>query len=108
MYWLGGIPVDRSNPAGVVEQVAARIREAGDMALIITPEGTRGKVKKWKTGFLRIARRSDSVLVVTSIDFGKKEISLGEVFAAGEDDLADIAFIQGEFSRVTPRNPDDY
>ena len=108
MHWLGGIPVDRSNPAGVAEQVAARIREAGDMALIITPEGTRSKVKKWKTGFLRIAQMSDSVLVVTCIDFGERVINVGEVFEAGEDACADIAYIQERFSQVRPRHPDEY
>lgn len=108
LYWLGGIPVDRSNPEGVAEQIAARIRGAGNMALIITPEGTRSKVKKWKTGFLRIARMSDSVLVITSIDFARRVINLGEVFTVGEDAFADIAYIQEKFSQVTPKNPDEY
>ena len=64
IHWLGGIPVDRTNPARVVEQVAIRIGEAGEMTM--TLEGTRGKVRKWKTGLLRIARRSDNLLVAGS------------------------------------------
>lgn len=104
MTWLGGIPVDRSNPQGVVEQVANKIRRAGDMALIITPEGTRSKVDKWKTGFLRISAMSDSVMMVTTVDFAKKVVDLGEVLTPGNDAAADIQYIKNCFARVTPKN----
>ena len=105
MFWSGGIPIDRSNPQGVAEEVADKIRQAGDMALIITPEGTRSKVGKWKTGFLRIAAMSDSVLVITTVDYANKVVDLGEVLTPGEDMAADIEFIRSRFSQVTPKNP---
>ena len=105
MLWLGGIPVDRSNPKGVAEDVAETIRQAGNMALIITPEGTRSKVGKWKTGFLRIAAMSDAVVVITAIDYANKVIDLGEVLRPGEDIAADINFIQRRFALVTPKHP---
>ena len=105
MYWLGGIPIDRSNPEGIAEGVAKRIREAGDMALIITPEGTRSKVSRLKSGFVRIARMSDSALLITTLDYSTKVINLGEVLTPGEDMDADIDYIQNCFDQVTPKNP---
>ena len=50
------------------------------------------------------------LLEVTSIGFAeaKGERSLGRVFAAGENDLTDIAFIRDKFPQVKTRNPDDY
>ncbi len=108
MYWLGGIPVDRNNPVGVARSVADRMLAADSMALIVTPEGTRGRVARWKTGFLRIAAMAQAELVVTTIDFASRTIRLGTVFNPGEDHAADIARIQAEFARVSPRNPANY
>jgi 1-acyl-sn-glycerol-3-phosphate acyltransferase len=107
MHWLGGIPIDRSNPAGVAEDVASKIRQAGDMALIITPEGTRGKVERLKSGFLRIATMSDSKLLITTLDYANKTLHLGEVLTPGEDMAADIDYIADQFAQVTPKNPDN-
>ena len=107
MSWLGGIPIDRSNPAGVAEDVASKIRQAGNMALIITPEGTRGKVERLKSGFLRIATMSDSKLLITTLDYANKTLHLGEVLTPGEDMAADIDYIADQFAQVTPKNPDN-
>ncbi|MBV1930205.1 MAG: 1-acyl-sn-glycerol-3-phosphate acyltransferase [Porticoccaceae bacterium] len=105
MYWLGGIPIDRSNPAGVAEDIAGKIRQAGDMALIITPEGTRGKVERLKSGFLRIAKMSDSKLLITTLDYANKTLHLGEVLTPGENMAANIDYIADQFAQVTPKNP---
>jgi 1-acyl-sn-glycerol-3-phosphate acyltransferase len=56
MRWLGGIPVDRSDPSRVVGDVVARIRGGETFGLVVTPEGTRGAGDYWKSGFYRIAR----------------------------------------------------
>lgn len=107
MFWLGGIPIDRSNPAGVAEEVASKIRQADNMALIITPEGTRGKVERLKSGFLRIAAMSDSQLLITTLDYASKILYLGKVLTPGEDMAADIDYIADQFSLVTPKNPNN-
>lgn len=104
MLWLGGIPIDRSNPAGVAEEVASKIRQADNMVLIITPEGTRGKVERLKSGFLRIAAMSDSKLLITTVDYASKTIHLGEVLTPGEDMAADIDYIADQFAQVTPKH----
>lgn len=108
MTWLGGIPVDRGNPAGITDDIAEKLCRAPAMALVITPEGTRRKVEKWKTGFLRIARAADCQLLPATIDFATKTIALESLIIPGEDDDADIAPIRGLFARVTPRNPHNF
>ena len=42
----------------------------------MSPEGTRSKVKEWKTGFLRIARELNTKIIPASIDFASREIYL--------------------------------
>lgn len=108
MTWLGGIPVDRGNPAGVTDAIAEKLRSAQAMALVITPEGTRSKVEKWKTGFLRIARAADCLLLPATIDFATKTIALESLIAPSEDADADIERIRGIFAEVRPRNLDNF
>ncbi len=108
MTWLGGIPVDRGNPAGITDDIAEKLCRAPAMALVITPEGTRSKVGKWKTGFLRIARAADCLLLPATIDFATKTIALEPLIAPSEDADADIERIREIFARVRPRNPDNF
>src|SRR5690606_11642900 len=56
MRALGGIPVDRKDPAGLVDELVARAEAGERFYLVVTPEGTRSAGKYWKSGFLRIAR----------------------------------------------------
>ena len=56
---LGGIPVDRNNPELLVQTIADYSKNNEGVLIVVTPEGTRKKVTKWKTGFLRIAKISN-------------------------------------------------
>src|ERR1700761_8166659 len=56
MRALGGVPIDRSAPHGVVEQAVERLQQDGRLALAVPPEGTRGHAPHWKSGFYHIAR----------------------------------------------------
>ena len=49
---LGGIPVDRDNPELLVQKIADYSKNNEGVLIVVTPEGTRKKVTKWKTGFL--------------------------------------------------------
>jgi 1-acyl-sn-glycerol-3-phosphate acyltransferase len=54
MRWLGGIPVVREAPQGLVAQAVDAIERIPKIFLAITPQGTR-KGTQWKSGFYRIA-----------------------------------------------------
>ena len=64
----GGIPVDRSQPNALVESVADHFRRHDEVLLVITPEGTRGKAKVWKSGFWRIGDALDIPVVMGFVD----------------------------------------
>ena len=54
---LNVIPVDRGNKdSQLVEQMITEFKQRDSMYLCITPEGSRKKRKKWKKGFLVIAK----------------------------------------------------
>ncbi len=108
MLWLRGIPVNRQNPEGVVEDIADKFRQANSLSLIITPEGTRGKVERMKTGFLRIAKAADCLLLVTTLDYRSKTICLGDTLRASGDMEKDVDQILCQFATVTPKHSHNF
>ncbi|MCX5758469.1 MAG: 1-acyl-sn-glycerol-3-phosphate acyltransferase, partial [Candidatus Hydrogenedentes bacterium] len=52
---LGGIPIKRCAPQGIVKQMVQVIRDSDRINVIVTPEGTRTNLEYWKLGFYRIA-----------------------------------------------------
>ena len=53
--WTGCIPVDRAKSNDLVAQMARAFAAEDRLMLAIPPEGTRGRVEKWKSGFYHIA-----------------------------------------------------
>lgn len=102
---LGGYPVDRSKSTGITEQVVAYFNTIPDFCIAITPEGTRKHVTQWKTGFWRIAKQAGVPMILTSFDYGRKEITFREPFFAGDDMEADIAWMMDYFKAFQGRNP---
>jgi 1-acyl-sn-glycerol-3-phosphate acyltransferase len=73
---LGGIAVDRSQPGGIVRQVTEAFDAADEMILVIAPEGTRKAVAHWKSGFLTMALEARVPVVLGSVDFSRREVTL--------------------------------
>lgn len=83
--WLGGIPTDRGKSANIVEQAAEYYQTHDTVWVGITPEGTRSKVKKWKTGFARIAHAANVPILLVGIDAENKHIVLEQVLEPRAD-----------------------
>jgi 1-acyl-sn-glycerol-3-phosphate acyltransferase len=73
----GGIPVDRSKPGGLVEQVVDAIDRSERMILVLAPEGTRKAAPFWKSGFLHIAASARIPILLAYIDFPTKRAGMG-------------------------------
>ena len=104
MRLLGGIPVDRSQPgSGVVEEMGDRMRSADRLLLALAPEGTRSSVKKWKTGFHRIALLGGVPIAPVTLDYGRREIRFGMPVMPSEDLESDVKELQRFFDRSQGR-----
>ncbi|RZJ24733.1 MAG: hypothetical protein EOO54_08535, partial [Haliea sp.] len=95
LRWMGGMPVDRSSPASVTEQVAsamARARDAGRYYwLTLTPEGTRGRTEGLRSGFYRIALEANVPLGLVRLDYARREITVVDFIKLSGDLEADMA-----------------
>lgn len=73
---LGGVPVDRSRPGGVVAQVAEEFARSERLVLVVAPEGSRQWVPHWRTGFLQMAIAADVPVVPGVLDFAGRQVTL--------------------------------
>jgi 1-acyl-sn-glycerol-3-phosphate acyltransferase len=108
MRWLGGVPVDRSNAAGFVEETARVLREAERMTLVVAPEGTRRFTDRWKSGFYRIAVAAGVPIVLVGFDYPRKVVVFGPVIEPTGDYERDLPRIQSHFNPGMALKPKNY
>lgn len=106
LRWLGGIPVDRQAPRGIVEQIVDRYNTLDQFIVVITPEGTRKRVEKWKTGFYRIALGANVPIVLGYADYAQRTIGAGPILIPSGDLESDLAQIQAFYRTIIPRHPE--
>lgn len=103
---LGGIPVDRAKSVNMVDQMIAEFNARDTFMLTIAPEGTRGKVREWKTGFYHIAVGAGVPLVCGLMDYKKKRGGLGPAIWPTGDYEKDMAKVSEYYRQCTPRHPE--
>jgi 1-acyl-sn-glycerol-3-phosphate acyltransferase len=107
MRWLGGIPVNRKAPDGVMEAAVESFHDPASF-LAITPEGTRRRVERWKTGFWRIAREARVPVWPVAFDWSRRVVALLPPFETSADREADVRALRALFSPSMARRPEDY
>lgn len=94
MMWLGGIPVQRSAAGNMVVASAEAIREADELMLVVSPEGTRSKALYWKSGFYHIAHTAGVPVVMAFLDYERRHGGLGPVLHTSGDIEKDMLVIK--------------
>jgi len=102
--FLGGIPVDRSKNTNLVDEVVNLFNQNEIQILAIAPEGTRKKVKKWKSGFYYIALNANLPILMVSFDYIKKEVKINKKFYPTGDINKDFIELEKKVSDVISRN----
>jgi 1-acyl-sn-glycerol-3-phosphate acyltransferase len=108
LRWLGGRPVRRDSPEGVVGDVAALVRSSPQFILALAPEGTRKRVDQWRTGFYRIAEATGMPIVPVWFDWSRREIGLGAPLAPTGDMSSDLATLQRNYRAEMGRYPENF
>jgi len=103
---LGGVPINRRERSGMVEQLVAAFARNDSFHLCITPEGTRGKTDHWKAGFYRIALAAQVPVGLAFIDYGAKCLGIERWVTLSGDEEADLAMLRDYYATKTARYPE--
>ena len=95
---LGGIPLDRANPSGVVRDLVREARSGEPFLLVLAAEGTRKKGDYWKSGFWRLARTARLPIVLGFIDGPTRTAGFGPTIIATSDVVADMDRIRAFYA----------
>ena len=105
MRSLGILPVNRRERTNLVDQVAAKFEEFDNLVIGISPEGTRSKTYRWRTGFYYIALKAQVPIVMGYIDYGNKTCGLGPSFKPSGDIQADFEIIRDFYTDIKGKYP---
>ncbi len=103
---LGGTPVDRSQSNNLVDAIVSIFDSKEEFRLGLSPEGTRKKVDKWKTGFYYIAKGANVPIVMATLDFENKQVKISEPYQTTDDKEKDFEHFHSFFKDVKGKHPE--
>ncbi len=106
LRWMGAIPINRSSPVGIVDQMVQVIQESEKIYVVVTPEGTTKGVQFWKLGFYRIANGAGVPIQFGIMNYREKWIGVADLFHTTGDLESDWREITDKFEAyvgVTPK-----
>ncbi len=103
---LGGIPVGNKQKGSITQQLIHRFNTEEDLTIAITPEGTRSRTSKWRTGFLQVAYQTGVPVTLAVLDFAHKHIFLTETFTPSGNLEADMKAIKAYYSQYQGKYPE--
>ncbi len=107
MRFLGAIGIDRrpksarGEKISFTEAMAKLFDDHEHLAVLVTPEGTRGYVEQWKTGFYYVAKMANVPIALGFLDYKEKHAGVGKIVYPSDNMEADLRKIM-EFYR--PKN----
>ena len=108
---IGGIGIDRSQKNDLVNFVAELFKKE-DFSLVITPEGTRSWVPKWRKGFYHMAMAAKVPIVIAAGDFKDLIIYLGKKISVEDLETRTYEDIMAEleeyYKKITPKIPENW
>ena len=111
---LGGLPIDRNPKEKGGErpsytQLMAELLQSHDkIAMMVTPEGTRSKRTKWKTGFYYAALQAGVPICLGYLDYAKKEAGVGPPVYPTGDFQKDMERISAFYKGIPGKYPDQF
>jgi 1-acyl-sn-glycerol-3-phosphate acyltransferase len=103
---MGGLPVDRRAPQGLVGQVVDKFNAEAALVVGIPPEGTRARVEVWKSGFYHVANGARVPIGLAYLDFARKECGIGGFFTPTGDVRADMDRVRAFYHDVRGKYPE--
>ncbi len=106
--WVGGAALDRTSGQNKVEAIAEIFKTKEIFRLSLSPEGTRKKVEKWRTGFYYIAQKANVPIIKVAFDYAKKEVKIAPPVYYTNTFEEDILEIEKFYEGVEGKYPDKF
>ncbi|MGQ0649782.1 MAG: lysophospholipid acyltransferase family protein [Gemmatimonadaceae bacterium] len=106
--YFGGIPIERSRSANVVDVYIEEFARRNRMVLAIAPEGTRKRTTEWKTGFYHIALGARTDIVPVALDYPSRRIRIFDAVKPTGDLEPDLEVLRSWYRPVMARYPEKY
>lgn len=109
LRWIGGIPVLRNAPQGVVGQAIEALQQARQQGKILwlglSPEGTRKPTARWRSGFYQTALGAQVPLGLVRLDYAQREVRVMDFVTLTGDSAHDMAQIRQAYAGVVAYRP---
>ena len=113
LKWLGAIPIERdkskahrAGQGSMVHAMAKLFHDRDKLVVMVTPEGTRKFVKRWKTGFYLVAMRANVPIALGYLDYANKIAGIGPVIYPSGNMQEDMYKILGFYNNIQGKYPE--
>jgi 1-acyl-sn-glycerol-3-phosphate acyltransferase len=103
---MGGIPVNRRERTGLVEQLRREMDRRDEAWLVIAPEGTRSFGDHWKSGFWHIALAAGVPVGLAFIDYPRRSVGLRTYLRLTGDPEVDLEAMRRAYEGKVGLHPE--
>ncbi|HEX8514956.1 MAG TPA: 1-acyl-sn-glycerol-3-phosphate acyltransferase [Bacteroidia bacterium] len=110
----GALPIDRNaknllgEKKGTVDAMAELFKKHERLRLVITPEGTRSRMEKWRTGFYHVAVKANVPIALGFMDYEKRECGIDKIIYPSGDFKADMKIIMEFYKDIKAKHPGNF
>jgi len=111
---MGGIGINRRPKQdgearqSMVELMADLFKHHPKLVMLVTPEGTRAKQEKWKTGFYHVAMQAGVPIALAYMDYAQKKTGVGKIVYPTGDYEKDMAEIMDFYAQIHAKFPEKF
>jgi len=108
MKKFGSMAVRGVKDKNAIFQVTEILNNTDELHVVISPEGRIKRVTKWNKGFYYMAKKAEVPIIVTSLDYKKKEMEIKGVIYELDDYSTVIRQINLMYKDVTGKNSQNF
>lgn len=114
MFALGALPIDRNkkqnngNKTSTVDLMVDLFKQHQNLRLVITPEGTRSRVNKWRTGFYHVALKANVPIALAFINYETKTCGVDKIIYPSGDFKKDMKEIMDFYKNIKGKNIENF
>ncbi len=108
LKWVGAIWVNRKKNNNLIKHSVEMLNREKELLLLVPAEGTRSAAPKWKLGFYHIAKEAGLPILLSYLDYAKKEAGVGKMIYPSDDFEKDMLEIENFYKNIMPKHPEKY